>query len=142
MPLPVSRTVTSTWSPARRCRQRDLAVARRVAEGVGQQVRDHLADPRRVDLQRGQVVGGGDGQGDAGLLRLGAVAGGDIGEEGAEVRRLAVEDQAAGLGQRQGPEVLDQSLQDAGLGEDRLEVRGIGRIDAVDDAPRGCPGSR
>ncbi len=73
-----------------------------------------------------------DGEGDAGLLGLGAVAGGDIGEQGAEIGRLAVEDEAARLGQREGPQVLDQPFQDPGLLEERLEMGGIGRIDAVE----------
>ncbi len=49
-----------------------------------------------------------------------------------EVGGLAVQDEAAGLDQGQRPQVLDQPLHEPGLVEDRLEMGGIGRVDAVE----------
>ena len=49
-----------------------------------------------------------------------------------EVRRLAVERQRAGLGERQRPEVVEQPVHHRGLGEERREVVLVHRVDAVD----------
>ena len=46
---------------------------------------------------------------------------------------LPMERQAAGLGQRDGPEIVDEPSQDLRLVEDRGEVLLVGRVDSVED---------
>ncbi len=63
-------------------------------------------------------------------------------DQQAEVGRLAVEGQRAGLRQSDRAQVLDQPAQDERLVEDRPEVLGVGRVDAVDDRLDVAPDDR
>ena len=113
---------------------RDPAAGRGVAEGVGDEVGDDLADPDRIDVERAA----GRRRPRSRRSTPAAAAAGregrrDVGDEDAEVGRLAMERQGARLGQGERPEVLDQPIEDPRLLEDRRQVGLVGRMDAVED---------
>ena len=62
------------------------------------------------------------------------MAGDDLLDEARQVGRLTVQTKHAHLGQRQGPEVIDQPGHHARLLEDRYQMRLVGRVEAVQDS--------
>ncbi len=56
----------------------------------------------------------------------------DLLDQDVGIGRFAVQRQRAGLGERHRAQVIDEPLHDAGLLEDRGEVRLVGRVDAID----------
>ena len=52
MPVPLSRTRMTTWSPSGSRAEPDPAPGLGVLRGVGQQVQDDLLDPRRIGVDR------------------------------------------------------------------------------------------
>ena len=111
--------------PARRC----------VADGVGQQVAEHLPDAHPVDVDR-------DAAAAAVLTRL---ADGDLArrrrcfdsrhgvlDEDADRHSLTVQGQLTGLAQRERPQVLDEPRQRVGLVAQQLQVGVVTGMDAVE----------
>ena len=63
-----------------------------------------------------------------------------VGDQDREVDRLAPQGEAAGLDERERPQILDQPVERPDLVEDGREVLGVGRVDAVHGSPRAGPG--
>ena len=113
---------------------RHAAAGRRVAEGVGDEVGEDLADPDRVDVEDRQVavdVGrrarrrpprppASNERTTSATSRSGSVGSRWSGER-------------AGLGQRQRPQVVDEPPRTRVSSRIDGEVRRVGRVDAVDD---------
>ena len=90
----------------------------RVAQCVGDEVRQNLAGPDRIDVQQRQVVVDPGLDGDARRLGRRPEGGCHLRGEDGDVGRLAVERQAAGFGQRERPQVVDEPRQHPRLVED------------------------
>src|SRR3954453_20474645 len=113
------------WLRPRFDLDRDIGLRRRVVESIRQQVEQHLADAHRVGFDRGELRGHLDG--DPPRQRRRHVA-----DEIAEVHGLLAELEGAGLGVRQGAQVLDQPREVARLLQQLREVVLIARVDAVE----------
>ena len=112
---------------------RDPAAARRVAERVGDEVRQHFADPDRVDLDDREVAVDRRRDLHARGARRRLERADDIADQDVGVGRLGMEGERPGLREGEGPEVVDQPPEDPRLIEDDAEMGRVGRIDTVDD---------
>jgi len=115
----------------------DVAAGWGVAQGVGEQVGEHLADAVGVDGDLGQVPVGAGGQGDA-LGGVGGVGGLD-GLDGGADQRIGlpcgqVQVELAFLGAGDGVEVVEQPTQPGRLGLEHLPGLLVGGHDLVGDA--------
>ncbi len=99
----------------RRHLDQHLPARGRVADGVGQQVVQDLADAGWVHPRLGQPRSDRGAKGHVLLSGLRLVPPHHLVHQGAERHRLRLEDQATGLGERQRVEVVDQMTQPAGL---------------------------
>ena len=121
MPRPVSRTSSADPAPSSvsDAGDRDPATGRRVAEGVGDEVGEDLADPDRVDVEDRQIPLDGGVELDARRGRGRLERAHDVADEDVGIGRFAVEGERPGLGQRQRPQVVDQPAEDPRLVEDQ-----------------------
>ena len=133
MPGPVSRTVSQTTLAVADPPSETVPPPGRISQGIGHEIGEHLADPHRVEIQDRQVAL-------VSIIRVtpaAAAAGVNARTtspiEEVRVGRLGMQGQRAALGQGDRPQILDQPLHDPRLLEDRAKVRGIRRIDAVED---------
>ena len=140
-PGPVSRDLeTDQRRPSTAAADRHRAAGRRVAERVGDEVGEDLADPDRVDLEDRQVAVDGGGR-----ASTPAAAAAGSNERTTSPTRTSGSvgsgwsGERPGLGQGERPQVVDEPLEDAGLVEDR--ARGAPRRPGRRRrrSPRGCP---
>jgi hypothetical protein len=97
-----------------------------VPERVGHQVREHLADPHRIDVEDRQVARRLDRECHPGGRRALGEGNEHLADEHVGIGRLGMEREGARLGQGDGAEIVDQALHDPRLVEDRGQVRRIG----------------
>ena len=97
-----------------------------MAQRIGDEVGEDLADPDRIDLEDRQVARDLGGQLDPGRRRRRLERADDLADQDVGVGRLAVEGERPGLRERQRPQVVDQPAEDAGLVEDRPRWAGSG----------------
>ena len=134
IPVPVSLTASSWPSArARTCTSMQTA-AGRVPQRVHDEVRDDLADAQRIEIEGREVGVRVNVQSDSRFVRLRLEGGDGVGGDGSEIDRFTLKRQGVGIGQREGAKVIDQPLELTGLGQDSLEMLGIGRIQTVDHA--------
>ena len=113
-------------------------MADRIAEEVG----DHLADPDRVNVEKREIVWCIEDERDALALRRGPERFDRFPEQNVRIGRLAVEWQFSGLGKRNGPQVLDQPLEDARFLDQPGNVLVIGFVDPVGNGFQVAPQDR
>ena len=140
MPRPVSRTSRRSQPDSDAAGDRDPPAGRRVAQRVGDEVREHLADPHRVDVDHRQVAVDGGRQLDAGGRAAASNERTTSTTSSVRVGRLAVEGERPGLGQGHRAQVVDQPAQDARLVEDRRPGAPGRAGRRRRRSPRGCPG--
>jgi len=104
-----------------------------VAQGVGDEVREDLADPDRVDLEDREVARDLGAQLDSSRGRRRLERAHDLADQDVGIGRFGVEGERPGLGERQRPQIVDEPAEDARLVEDEPEVGPVGRIDVVED---------
>jgi len=111
----------------------DVATCRCVAQSVGDEVAEHLADPQRVELDQRQIIRRLDSQPHTGLGRQRLERGGDFLGEDREVGRLEMEGKGAGLRKGQRSEILGRARSAIRISSTAAGQMGfIGRVDAVD----------
>ena len=121
--------------PVRRARRDDTdrAAGRRVAKRVGDEIREDFADPDGIDVEERDVVVDTNVQLDAGAFGGGLEGRSRLRGEDRQIRRLAMERQAAALGQGDRPQVVDEPGEDVRLVENGPKVRGVPLVDAIED---------
>src|SRR6266851_4932743 len=105
-----------------------------VADRVRDQVRHHLADAQRIDVDEREVGRIVDVHRDTACGRLGRERAYGVAEEHGQVRRLLLQAQRAALGMGEGAQVLHQAGEEPGLFQHLAQARIVARIDPVEQA--------
>ena len=109
----------------------DPAARRRVADGVRHHVRDHLGDAERVGVDDHRRRRRDRDLDPASTGQRGQRSHG-VAHHGAELDRLRVQDELAGVAGGQRAEVLDEAVERAGLVKQQVEALVVARVDAVE----------
>ncbi len=131
IPGPVSVTSMSTTRSLALVPTADRPTSRRVAQGVAQQVGEDLPDAHPIDLEL-DVTCALDDERHVTRDSDGGDGGNGVLDEDTHGHGFAVQGQPSGLAERQRAEVLDESVERAGLIAKQLEVGIVARVDAVE----------
>src|SRR2546427_9016345 len=99
-----------------------------MAEGVRQQIADHLPYAHRIDLDRRQIGRRVDVERHVLRVCLTAERADDIARQLAQIDRLLLQLQGAAFRQRERPQVLDETRQDVRFLEELFQLTVIARI--------------
>ena len=104
---------------------------RRVANRIGQEIHDHLANPHRIDVDERQVSFDPRLHGDVSCLGLWLKARERLVQQRVQIGWLLFEGERSALGMRQRPKILNQPGQRPRIFEDPLDMSLVAWIHAV-----------